>query len=72
MVINVGEGQQVLSGCGVLLLQDKSSRDLLESNVNILNATEMSIKNSYGGKCNIMCFLHDVCSFHIIANKHQC
>lgn len=46
MVINVGEGQQVLSGCGVLLLQDKSSRDLLESNVNILNATEMSIKNS--------------------------
>jgi len=46
VVINVGEGQQVLSGCGVLLLQDKSSRDLLESNVNILNATEMSIKNS--------------------------
>lgn len=46
MVINVGEGQQVFSGCRVLILQDKSSRDLLESNVNILNATEMSIESS--------------------------
>ena len=40
MVINVGEREQVFRRCRVLMLQDKSSRDLLDSNVSILNVTE--------------------------------